>query len=173
MKNWQNGGYELTKVIYELDHKYSRANLSASALKGADSDVFALVDGMAKELGFCIGLAHLQLTLMGYPEGDLYRSYRRGWGSDEEDEEDGDDLDFADIEERTVKVENLVDAEGKEIAKWIDFEEDTEAIPSGFIEDIEEGDHDGQEYEGYQGNVRPFHYCDLTPVRLLFSMEER
>jgi hypothetical protein len=164
MKNWKNGDYEIEKVVYELEYKYSRANLSASALKGRDSAIFALVDSVAKELGFCMGLAHLELTLTGTPDGPGFDDdYDDEWEDDDShgDEEREENWSFGDIDERTVSVTNLVDAKGKQIAPNVDFDDETEAIPSGFVEEIEAGRHDRQEYEGYQGNVG-----DSSPLRL-------
>jgi hypothetical protein len=56
-----------------------------------------------------------------------------------------------------------VDVDGRMIAKDIDFEPETEAIPSGFIDDLENGDYDDQEYEGYMGNVSFFTCYTLLP----------
>jgi hypothetical protein len=167
MSIWKKGRHEPEKIVYQLNHQYSRANLSASALKGVDCDTFTLLDSAAREMGFCIGLAHLELTLIGYPPDDGGYGYRnrRGWGYDEDDGDDGDDgrLSFVEVTDKRISIENLVDVDGRMIAKDIDFEAEMEAIPSGFIDDLENGDYDDQEYEGYMGNVSFFTCYTLLP----------
>jgi hypothetical protein len=169
MKIWKSGDRELRKVIYQLEHQYSQANLNASALKGSDSSVFALVDTVAKELGFCLGLAHLELRLSGYARDHGGDGYYDGWGRYQctYDNRGDEKVEFAEVESRTVTVENLVDAEGKAISSEIKFSDKKEAIPKGFIAELEHDAHDGQEYEGYMGNVCPSSFIELTVPNLL------
>jgi hypothetical protein len=171
MKIWKSGDHDLKKVIYQLDHQYSQANLNASALKGSDSDVFTLVDTVARELGFCLGLAHLELRLAGYAQDHGDHGYYDGWGRWQcaYDKADDEKVEFAAVESRTVTVENLVDAEGKRISSEIKFNDKKEAIPKGFIAELEHDAHDAQEYEGYMGNVRPSSFVCLSLLNLLLS----
>jgi hypothetical protein len=149
----QNPDQVPDKIIYMLDHKYSQANLSGSALKSRDAHVFAILDNLAKEIGFCLGLASVEHRQTGYAEdngGYAYRG-RRGWWDGGDD--DG-DVDMAEVEEETTSVENLVNVDGKIIRKNpVDFDDEVETIPQldGYFEG---DDYDDQDYEGYQGNVR-------------------
>jgi hypothetical protein len=141
------------KIIYMLDHKYSQANLSGSALKSRDAHVFAILDNLAKEIGFCLGLASVEHRQTGYAEdngGYAYRG-RRGWWDGGDD--DG-HVDMAEVEEETTSVENLVNVDGQIIRKKpVDFDDEFETIPQ-FDGYFEGDDYDDQDYEGYQGNVR-------------------
>jgi hypothetical protein len=146
------------KIIYMLEHKYSQANLSASALKSRDAHLLAILDGLAKELGFCLGLANIEHSQRGCADDEY--GPRRGWGrygDDSDEEDDGDDVGMAEVDEEDTSVKNLVNIEGKPIKREVDFDDEVETIPrfSGYFEGE---DYDHQDYEGYQGNVRALHH---------------
>ncbi|KAF7294258.1 hypothetical protein HMN09_01154400 [Mycena chlorophos] len=137
------------KVLYLLDHQYSEANLSASALKSSDAHIMAILDSLAKEIGFGLGLANLELTQSGYAddEGGHY-GRQRGWygDSEDEDEDDNDNVGFAEVEESTTKVHRFVDPDGRQIhADDLEIDDEME-------EELEERGHYKQDYEGYMGN---------------------
>lgn len=139
------------KILYLLDHKYSQANLSASALKGSDAAIIALLETIAEDLDFHLGFACVECHLEGYGAD---HGYDGGWGYFDEDEDSPDsDVDFADVESRHASINDLVDLHGTPIAENIDFDENRQTIPSSLMEDIESGPYDEQEYEGYMGNV--------------------
>lgn len=150
------------KLLYLLDHKYSEANLKASALKGADAQKVALLDVLARKHGFRMGLANAHCRLSGYAEdygGGHHRRGRRGWYgydsySDDDDDEDDGDVDFAEVESREMTIEHFVDLDGNLISKKLEFNEEEETIPADLADNVESGPHDGQDYEGYMGNVR-------------------
>lgn len=159
------------KIMYLLSHKYSQANLSGSALKGADANTMAILNVLADELGFHLGLANVVCHVSGPAVDDGYHGRGHGgWDSDSEgmddDEMDPGDVEMEDVDERSCTVENLVKMDGVLIRKTLDVDE-IETIPADLAESMDDGDYDDQEYEGYMGNVSRQSYESaqvLTPV---------
>lgn len=157
--SWKSQGYlGLQKIIYLLDHRYSRANLKGSALKGGDSHQIALLNVVAKECGFNVGLANIESHLSGSAndDGGGYdgRGYGRRCAYDDEDEEDDDDLSMVEVFETEWSITNLVDMDGDLITDTFYVADDSnETIPADLQKQVESGPVDEQEYEGYQGNV--------------------
>ena len=153
LKSWKQAKDGVpTKLIYLLNHKYSQANLRGSALKGHDAQKLAILDLVGKQYGFHLGLANVCCTLSGYADDNgggwgRHGCGRRGWGYDD------DDVDSAEVEGREMTIENLVNLEGRKLQEQLDFDKESEVIPNDLMEDVESGAHDGQEYEGYIGNV--------------------
>lgn len=164
-QSWRSQGYSgLQKIIYLLDHRYSRANFHGGALKGSDSHQIALIEGIAHECGFEVGLANVESHLSGAPSRDPDRDgwrdpYDDGYGYSDEDENDGgsSDITMAEVFETEWSVTNLVDLDGNEIVDelYCDDNED-ETIPVDLQEQVESGPVDEEEYEGYQGNVSKY-----------------
>ncbi|KAL1736100.1 hypothetical protein EV714DRAFT_266946 [Schizophyllum commune] len=145
------------KIIYLLDHKYSQANMKGCALKGLDAHKLAILQLLAKQHDFRLGLASLETSLSGYADdnGCSYGRSRYGrYGYYEDSEEDDDeDVDFAEVEETETKITNLIDLEGRMLQDELEFDaEGDECIPGDLTEAVQQGDHDGQDYEGYMGN---------------------
>lgn len=137
------------KIMYKLDHDYSTANLSASALKGSDAHALAILDEAAKAVGMCMGFAHLEHHISGAADDDGDRYYgRKHCYYDDDDDEDENDVGFLEVYERTTTIENLVDLDGNDLAAKVAFDKKDETIPQGFVQDLEDGEHDEQEYEG-------------------------
>lgn len=163
---WRDDDDAPEQITYLLEHKYAQAGLSASALKGSDAHASAILDELARALGFSLGLGNLVHTLTGRGV-DSGGGYGRGWGrgrhrdcgcgtSDEEDEDEDADMDMDDDEmERSTNISNLVDLDGKLICANMSLSEDDDTIPRDLVESLESGDYDDQQYEGYQGNVSP------------------
>ncbi|KAL0064876.1 hypothetical protein AAF712_008129 [Marasmius tenuissimus] len=149
--SWKQRESKPDKIIYMLDHKYSQASLSASALKGKDAHLVAALDSLSKELGFSLGLAHIEHHESGQANdyGGSYR-HRGYWGYGES--EDDDDVEMGEIEERTTTIENLVDLDGEDISDTVEFDDEAETIPARFDRYFEGQSCDDEEYEGYQGN---------------------
>ncbi|KAJ8075198.1 hypothetical protein PM082_019526 [Marasmius tenuissimus] len=146
--SWKQQESEPDKMIYMLDHKYSQASLSASALKGKDAHIVAVLDSLSKEIGFSLGLAHIE-----HHETGQANDYGGGRGSYwDESEEDDDDVEMGEIEESTTSIENLVDLDGKHISDNVEFDDEAETIPARFIDYFGGQTWDDQDYEGYQGN---------------------
>ena len=139
-----------------LDHKYSRASLSAAALKGKDAHIVAVLDSLSKELGLNLGIAHIEHSQSGqatdYGEHSHYGRRKRYMCA--YDDYDDVDVEMEEVENRTTSVENLVDLDGKLISRYVTFDDEaSETIPANFNDYFEGEDWDDQEYEGYQGNV--------------------
>ncbi|KAI0796338.1 hypothetical protein BC629DRAFT_1504956 [Irpex lacteus] len=156
LKTWMKDEGQQTpeKIIYMLDHTYSQANLCASALKGADAHQVALLSPVAKDLGFQLGLATVELHQWGRYEDDG-RDYRRYKGYHDPDSDGGDsDLTFeadGDVD-KEISITHFVDLQGRLISDSLDFEDETETIPSCMSDMLENGELFKQESEGYQGN---------------------
>ncbi|KAJ6599163.1 hypothetical protein DFH09DRAFT_27215 [Mycena vulgaris] len=134
------------KLMYLLQHKYSLASLRGDCLKGADAYKVALLQSLAKQLDFDVGLANVECHVVGYGDDDF--GHRGGYGS-----EDDDDVGMAEVEEQTMTISNLVDLEGQHIQKEVECkEDDSEFCPMGLRDEVEAGNPDEREYEGYQGN---------------------
>jgi hypothetical protein len=129
------------KIIYLLEHKYSRANLRGDALKGTDAQKVGLLQDLARTTGFCMGLANVECHVNG-----AGNDYGGGYGADG-------DVSMGDVEYRNMAIQNLVDLEGRLIKEEINCEDDNEHIPEDLSDKVESGPPDEREYEGYQGNV--------------------
>ncbi|KDQ15312.1 hypothetical protein BOTBODRAFT_187419 [Botryobasidium botryosum FD-172 SS1] len=148
---WKQAGYRgPPKIVYLLDHKYSLANLRGSALKGTDAHLASLLDVLARELDFCLGLATVECHASGYGRGDEYDDdeyeyeYEYEYDDDEDDDNEDDDSEDDDSEDddsedddnehyvfrrpvefdcRTMKTTatNLINMEGCLISDKLDF----------------------------------------------------
>lgn len=161
LQTWteDNGRSAPKKIIYLLQHKYSQANLRASALKGVDANKVGILGMLAREHGFYLGLASVVCSLSGYADDE--GGHRRGWGDTR-----AHNVGFAEIEEREMTIEDFVDLDGNLISNCLpvngeDEEEEEEegegpceTIPAKLASIVEGGPVDSQEYEGYLGNVR-------------------
>ena len=93
------------KLIYPLEHAYTQAELSFSALKGADANRAAVALAAAEQAGCDVHLALLSIEESGYAEYDYDSSRRkRRWRGEEYDN----DEDFA-IGEVTEREQVLCD----------------------------------------------------------------
>ncbi|KAJ7068775.1 hypothetical protein C8F01DRAFT_1119260 [Mycena amicta] len=142
-RSWNKDESADDRIYYLLDHTYSKANLSASALKGADAHVMAILDSLAKEVGFGLGLASLHLAQSGAADdngGNRYDRYDRYNSGDD------DDVSFAEDPDIESNIESFVDPDGNTI--------DTHSleIDENLEEELKECGHYKQSYEGYMGN---------------------
>ena len=121
------------KILYLLDGQYPQTGLKGSALEGIDAHKLAILNALANELGFHIGLAILECHLSGTPEGvdsddedemfgrrrgrycDEYGERRRrgydcygDYDSEASESVDPDDLLFKDIDTREASVTGIV-----------------------------------------------------------------
>ena len=131
-----------------------------AALKGLDAHKLALLNTLAEQHGFHIGLASVECHVSG-PSNDMGQSE---WGRnrcyyDESDPED-DEISMGHIDSQVMTITNLVDLEGSELADEISTEDIEDCcIPDDLQETVEKGAPDDEEYEGYQGNVRYLSLC--------------
>ncbi|KZT67691.1 hypothetical protein DAEQUDRAFT_672681 [Daedalea quercina L-15889] len=143
------------KILYLLDHKYSQANLKGSALSSVDAHKSAMLNTLAKEHGFRLGIANLECRLSGYADDDggHYCDSRNRWGYDLDSDGDSDNVGFAEVENREASITNLVTVGIFAQIDELDFDEESDGtIPNDLIDTVESGPHDGQEYEGYMDN---------------------
>jgi hypothetical protein len=125
-----------------LDHKYSQANISASALKDDDAHILAFLDPLAQEVGHCLGLGHLKISISGSADDEFGRG---GYGR----------VGFSDWDAKAM-IENLFDLEGNNIGQKIVVEmdeEEGETIPSDLEAILLDEKCDDENYEGFSGNV--------------------
>ncbi|KAA1473716.1 hypothetical protein DENSPDRAFT_823200 [Dentipellis sp. KUC8613] len=150
LQAWADGNAKTDpdKIVYLLSHKYSQANLRGGALKGIDAQKVALLEVLSQKYGFSLGLASANCHLSGYAEDSGGRHH--GWGYSDDDDSD-DEVEFAEVEEREMSIQNFVDMEGKLIQDDLEYN-DEETIPADLAETVEAGDCDEQDYEGYMGN---------------------
>jgi hypothetical protein len=146
LTSWESSVKGPEKLIYLLGHQYSRSDLRRGALKGADAHKVGLLETLATQCNFDLGLANLECHLSGYAEEDYGYggcwSTRRGRSS----------TCMGEVEEREMTITGLVGLDGTSLQEDVDYEED-ELIPQNLAEVVEEDDPDDEEYEGYQGNV--------------------
>lgn len=139
-------------IYYLLDHKYSQANLKASALKGKDAHKAGLLDTLSKTHGLSLGLATVCCHQVGRCS-DQGRIRPGHWYDDSDTEWDEGPWSFADDSEQYMSIEHFVDMDGKLISETMKYSSD-ETIPDELEElMLEDGEYE-EEYEGYQGNVR-------------------
>ncbi|KZV92506.1 hypothetical protein EXIGLDRAFT_614267 [Exidia glandulosa HHB12029] len=132
LASWAQPKQGPDKIVYLLDHTYSKANFSASALKGSDAHVIAMLDEVAKTLGFHLALGHLVLTVRSS------------------------EYDY----DRDADIENIVDLEGSSLhSKSLSFDYEVETIPAEFVEELCEQAADEEDHESYTGNVRHDESC--------------
>lgn len=148
------------KIIYLLDHHYAQSGLRGSSLKGHDAHLVAVLQGLAAECQIELGLASIECYKSGAAEGD-YGQYegrgRRYYGYDSEDEDDREQFTMGDVDETRMSITGLVDMDGITLLDELEEDEDsTETIPPTLRDEVEDGEPDEEEYEGYQGNVRYF-----------------
>lgn len=144
--SWKQSRNGPEKLIYLLEHQYSLANRSGSALKGKDAHTVACLDALCKQLNFHLGLADLCHNVVGAGEDNGYGYSDSSVG-------------MAEVIETKTTIDNLVDMDGNDIrtSDELDFD-DGETIPLDLSRELEEGEYDDQEYEGYMGNVSCAHH---------------
>lgn len=163
LRKWSKDAYEVDMdewqaeiVAYVLEHQYSEVNLKMGALKGKDRHMISNLRGVAEELGFAVCLANLKYVESGSGDHDGGYSYdygrRRRWYDDSEpSDEEVSDPGMADIDEKTLEINHLVNLDGVKLlpGKPLPLEE-CNLIPEDYFEGQSPDNH---EYEGYQGNV--------------------
>ncbi|KAI0796382.1 hypothetical protein BC629DRAFT_291517 [Irpex lacteus] len=141
LQRWKDdeGKSTPSKLVCLLTHPYSQANLRASALKGVDSHKVAMLDSVAGQLGFRLGLASVECMISG--QAEEYGPY-----------DGGSKLKFGEEFETTMSITHFVDMQGSLIAGVLEVDERRETIPANLVRVVKAGKADKEEYEGYQGN---------------------
>ncbi|KIM42098.1 hypothetical protein M413DRAFT_126557 [Hebeloma cylindrosporum] len=154
LRKWQAEKYKTKSeqrfVAYLLDHEYSPHELEQGSisLKGADARRVALLQPIAEDLGFILGLASLEHYVSGCADdsGSRYHNRRR-WDYDEEEEKTPSMLE---VTEKSTKISGLVDLDGDALLSVGEIElEKHSIIPKN---PFKNATPDDTEYEGYMGN---------------------
>ena len=152
-RKWRKGGYDNHNgdfsgtIAYLLDHEYSKAGLEFAALKGKDAALVSNIRGVAEKQGISLSLGLLELEVSGDAGFDTgpYRCGNR-W-----DSIPGMEV----VHDREYRIGGLFDLDG-DLAEGnhpISLNPEFDMIPQD--PELEDGDPDDKEFEGYTGNVSP------------------
>jgi hypothetical protein len=148
------------RLVYLLDHEYTRRGLDWSRLKGADARRVPLLDAAAERAGcdIVLALADVHEIWTAYePEGRQRWYQRSGYNrwddrDDDFDSFDGDgtgDYDLDELIESEVTLDSWIDSRGgrlENVGLSVGDDEVCASTPSGDLEPY------SSEYEGYMGN---------------------
>ena len=88
LRSWASAEDEPDKLILPLEHVYTPAELSFSALKGADAGIASVLVRAVAEADCDLYLALVSIEESGSAEHTAYYGRRRRWSGDEDDDED-------------------------------------------------------------------------------------
>ncbi|KAM0324713.1 hypothetical protein ACHAPQ_008270 [Fusarium lateritium] len=157
-------------AYHVLNHEYTEANTSYSALKGSDLARVGALRQACNDLPVSLFLALIEKEEMGdveFDPCDLQYDYRGAMGEYDEDEDDEDDASYhhiGDVFETHHRLKTVRDLEGMVVASQMAIEEDDMLDPDAFEDMVGE-----EEYEGYMGNSGPSatHWYRLGTVALV------
>jgi len=101
LRSWASAEDEPDKLIVPLEHAYTPAELSFSALKGVDAGVASVLVKAAAEADCDLHLALVSIEESGSAEHIPYYGRRRRWGRDEEEDED-EEFEVAEVIDRAL-----------------------------------------------------------------------
>ncbi|KAF4912284.1 hypothetical protein CGCF415_v003828 [Colletotrichum fructicola] len=166
LRKWLKGGIpgqsDENELYYRLDHEYTEANLSMSALKGRDYEVVQVLDDLSTELEFDVFLAALETKeegTVGYDHGG-YRYKDDDWDDDDEGWHE-----LEDVHEASQRVKQLVGVHGRPVMRDIEFNQDHALDNGDFWDDADQE----EEYQGFMGNSGPTatHWYRVTAVMIV------
>ena len=99
LRSWANAEDEPDKLILPLEHDYTPAELSFSALKGADAGVASVLVEAAAEADCDLHLALVSIEESGSALQTGHYGRRRRWSRDEEDDDD-EEFEVVEIDDR-------------------------------------------------------------------------
>jgi predicted 2-oxoglutarate/Fe(II)-dependent dioxygenase YbiX len=146
LRNWASAEDEPNKLILPLEHAYTAAELSFSALKGADAGVASVLMNAAAEADCDLHLALVSIEESGSAQPTGY--YGRGrWSRDEE----GEEFEVAEVCDRALTLSEWRRPDGGE-AGFDDFPfTEDELCPPDAFEDLEPDEEYFQEATGNEG----------------------
>lgn len=152
MSNWSaayNGEEDDVPELltYKLEHQYTNANLSFSALKGHDREVAKHLKAACSETGSHFYLADLEKCVIGDVDDEYQSDDFYGYG--DKDDSDGHHT-IVDVHESNIELPRVVDLNGVKIAEGIRIDEE-QLIPDDIFD--EDREPDDEDYEGYTGNA--------------------
>ena len=146
LRSWASAEDEPDKLILPLQHAYTPAELSFSALKGADAGVASVLVKAAAEADCDLHLALVSIEESGSAE---HTGYSRGrWSRDEEDDEQ---FEVAEVIDRALFLSEWRRPDGSEAGfDHFPFDED-ELCPSDAFEDLTPDEQHFHEATGNEG----------------------
>jgi hypothetical protein len=148
LRNWASAEDEPDKLILPLEHAYTPAELSFSALKGADGDVASVLVKAAAEADCDLHLALLSIEESGSAEHTGYYG-RRHWSRDEEEEDE--EFEVAEVLDRALILSEWRRPDGGE-AGFDDFPfAEDELCPPDAFEDLMPDEQHFHEATGNEG----------------------
>jgi len=148
LRNWASEEDEPDKLILPLEHFYTPAELSFSALKGADAGVASVLVEAAAEADCDLHLALVSIEESGSAEHTGYFG-RRHWSRDEEEEDE--EFEVAEVIDRALILSEWRAADGSE-AGFGDFPfAEDELCPPDAFEDLTPDEQHFQEATGNEG----------------------
>jgi predicted 2-oxoglutarate/Fe(II)-dependent dioxygenase YbiX len=156
LRNWASAGDQPDKLILALEHVYTPAELSFSALKGADAGVASVLVRAAAEADCDLHLALVSIEESGSAEYTGYFDRRRWSRADEEEDEDEDedvDVEFevAEILDRALILSEWRRPDGGEV-EFDDFPfAEDELCPPDAFEDLTPDEQHFHEATGNEG----------------------
>ena len=134
------------KLIYPLQHAYTPAELSFTALKGADAAAAAVLKGAARHSGCDLHLALISIEESGIAEYNGH--YGSGWGRSSGD---ADEFEAVEVCDRSACLSNWLRSDGAPTPlKDIPFD-DSELCPPGSLGDLEPDEVHFHEATGNEG----------------------
>ena len=101
LRSWAGAVDEPDKLIVPLEHAYTPAELSFSALKGADAGVASVLVKAAAEADCDLHLALVSIEESGSAEHTPYYGRRR-WRSDDEDADEDEEFEVGEVFDRAL-----------------------------------------------------------------------
>jgi hypothetical protein len=147
LRNWASAEDEPDKLILPLEHAYTSAELSFSALKGADAGVASVLLKAAAEADCDLHLALVSIEENGSAEHTGYYGRRRG----SRDEEDDEQFEVAEVIDRALFLSEWRRPDGGE-AGFDDFPfDEDELCPPDAFEDLTPDEQHFHEATGNEG----------------------
>jgi predicted 2-oxoglutarate/Fe(II)-dependent dioxygenase YbiX len=147
LRSWASAEDEADKLILPLEHVYTPAELSFSALKGADAGVASVLVKAASEADCDLHLALVSIEESGSAGHTGYYGRRR-WSRDEEEDED---FEVAEVLDRALILAEWRRPDGGEPAfEEFPFAED-ELCPPDAFEDLTPDEQHFHEATGNEG----------------------
>ena len=152
LRRWGEGKNKPDKLILPLEHAYTPAELSFTALKGADAGMASVLVKAAADADCEIHLSLMTIEESGSAEPTGYdgRSRRR-WGRDEDEDGDEDEFEVAEIIDSELSLSEWRHPDGKESGfEGLPFDE-SELCPPDAFEDLTPDEQHFHEATGNEG----------------------
>ena len=147
LRSWASAEDEPNKLILPLEHAYTPAELSFSALKGADAGVASVLVKAAEEADCDLHLALVSIEESGSAEHTGYYGHRK-WSRDEEEDEE---FEVAEVIDRALILSKWRCPDGGE-AGFDDFPfTEDELCPPDAFEDLMPDEQYFHEATGNEG----------------------